>query len=109
MNDTIALTTGWAAETPAGSADTVYRRVFALQPLDYCARYVLHVEASAVQVRVRLRDEDVASRAAPLQADVTDFLSLDDNRLELWVTGNAAGAGPGDVWLEAVPCDETPL
>jgi hypothetical protein len=106
VNDTIELDSGWTLETSVGSNDAVYRCIFELQPLDYCARYLLHIDTPADQLRVRLRGEDIASGPAPFQADVTDYLSLDDNQLELIVLGNAAGEGPGDVWLEAVPCDE---
>src|SRR5690606_34193864 len=73
----------------------VYRNQFELTPLDWCARYVLHVRTKA-PVTVLLRGETVASGDAPeATADVTDWVNLDDNLLEIW-----SSVEPGAVWLE---------
>lgn len=96
----ISLDEGWLCETVEGGR--AWRRSFALEPLDFCARYLLHVDSAPGLLTVRLRGEVVAQAvAAGTPVDVTDFVSLDENELVL-----CTGEGEiGRVWLQAVPCD----
>ena len=114
MTTIIRLENGWDNATVRtsigdGATDTrmvsqVCRRRFALTPLDFCARYWLHVESAPGPLTVVLRGEVVAHGiAAGTPVDVTDFVSLDDNLLEL---STPAEGDLGAVWLQALPCDD---
>jgi len=115
----IRLDGGWDCETVRanagdGATDTVLvslvcRRRFELAPVDFCARYLLHVDAAPGPLTIILRGEVVAHNvAAGALVDVTDFVSLDDNLLELRVDSDAMlrEGRFGGVWLQAVPCEE---
>lgn len=82
------------------------QRRFALQPTGYCVRYVIDIESAPPTTQVYVNDQRVASGEAP-RADITDYVALGENRLNLRVDCAADGdCAIGAVRLLQIPCDE---
>ncbi|MBZ0290607.1 MAG: hypothetical protein K8I30_23485 [Anaerolineae bacterium] len=78
---------------------------FDLDPIgEVCLRFVLHIDAAPVGTTVDLNrwHMSITPENQPFIADVTDFVTLEDNvlLLQLRETGMV-----GAVWLERVPCE----
>jgi hypothetical protein len=90
-----------------GQADTVHlQKKFDLEPIgDVCLRFLLHVDAApeATAVYVNGWHGGTLQKGQSLNADVTDYVTLDGNVLLLKVTKPGRF---GDVYLQPVPCDE---
>jgi len=81
------------------------RRTFDLEPIgEVCLRFFLHIEAAPDETAVTMNGWNVGKVSAgqPLMADVTDFVTLEDNVLLLVVHQKGKF---GDVWVARVPCE----
>jgi hypothetical protein len=81
------------------------QKMFELEPIgEVCLRFFLHIEAAPNDTTVTMNGWDVGkvSSGQPMVADVTDFVTLEDNVLLLIV--NQKGRF-GEVWLARVPCE----
>lgn len=81
------------------------QRMFDLEPIgEVCLRFFLHIEAAPDDTTVTMNGWDVGRVQAGqlLVADVTDFVTLEDNALLLNV--NQQGRF-GEVWLARVLCE----
>jgi hypothetical protein len=90
-----------------GQAETIHlQRKFDLEPIgDVCIRIFLHLEAAPEATSVYVNGWHVGTSQSeqPLIADVTDYVTLQDNVLLLKVS--KAGR-LGAVSLQRIPCDE---
>jgi len=80
------------------------RRAFDLEPIgEVCLRFILHIDAAPDETTVQMNGwaVGVVQAGQPLVADVTDYVTLEDNGLVLTVHYNGTF---GDVWLARVPC-----
>ena len=79
---------------------------FDLAPFDFCIRYDLHVEDAPGMIILYINGRRMGEVApgAPFVFDVTDWVTLEDNRLTLRVTCGAAGKF-GRVYLQPHPCE----
>ncbi len=86
-----------ATELPAQ-----YEFRFDLPPMtDQCLRYWLHIEPAPAQAVVSLNDYLLeAQTGKSFSADVTDFVTLDDNVLRVGEIQRELRR----VWLQPVPC-----
>lgn len=73
---------------------------FVLDPVPYCVRYRLQIDVLPSGALVKLRDTVIATGdGGTLDLDVTDWLSLDDNTLD--ITGESVRG----VRLVQTPCE----
>ncbi|MFO7321775.1 MAG: hypothetical protein DIU68_008595 [Chloroflexota bacterium] len=100
------LDAGWQCEERDGAL--VCRAAFWLDPLDVCARYLLHVEGAERAYRLVLRGLAVDGHVGDLLLDVTEHVMLEDNTLEMMWSGTSLSANPPlqALTLRAVPCEE---
>lgn len=102
----------WSPSQPdrEGGRTLIFWHDFWLEPLDYCARYILHIDNVPGAVDVYFDgDQPVGGgSAAPIALDVTDVVALETNRLRLRLDLDTVKPDGrfGKVWLEAVPCDD---
>jgi hypothetical protein len=96
----------WVLE-PSAPDHLSFRRDFDLEPLDICVRYALHLDGVPGPVMVELGGAAVGGPGEHV-IDVTDHVALEDNQLVLTLDLSGARSGDrfGDVWLEAIPCDD---
>jgi hypothetical protein len=81
------------------------RHTFDLEPIsEICLRFYLHIDSSPDGTIVHLNRWQVGPTQSdqPFIADVTDYVSLEDNLLLLDI--NTTGT-LGNIWLERVPCE----
>jgi hypothetical protein len=81
------------------------RRMFDLEPIgEVCLHFILHIEAAPDDTTVKMNvwDVGIVQAGHSLIADVTDYVTLEDNVLLLTVSQKAIF---GEVWLERVPCE----
>lgn len=89
---------------PDGWAAWLERR-FDLQPLDVCVHYELSIAAAPEGVELSVNGRQFGAIAAPCQIDITDYVTLDENRIAFRVLRGAEGVF-GAVRLAAVPCED---
>jgi hypothetical protein len=89
---------------PEGWAAWLERR-FDLQPTDMCVRYTLRIEATPDGAALSVNGRQFGVIDAPCSVDVTDYVTLDENRIAFRVLSGANGAF-GALRLTAVPCEE---
>ena len=89
---------------PEGWAAWLERR-FDLQPLDYCVHYELRIAAVPDGAELSVNGRQFGAIAAPCHIDITDYVTLDENRIAFRVLSGAEGVF-GAVRLAAVPCEE---
>jgi hypothetical protein len=81
------------------------RRMFDLEPIgDVCLRFFLHIDAAPDDTTIKMNAWEVGKveNGQVFIADVTDFVTLEDNVLLLSVTRSGKF---GSMWLERVPCE----
>lgn len=81
------------------------RRSVDLEPIeDVCIRYWLCIEAAPNETQVWINKVDLGRTVdgEVFNADVTDYVSLEDNEL-LFVVSRQGSFG--NVWIERVPCE----
>lgn len=79
-------------------------RTFDLPPMDdICLNYVLSISQTPDRVELHLNGRNLGMISAPLEIDVTDMVTLDENRIAFRVPCDAEGQF-GDIRLRAVPC-----
>ncbi len=88
---------------PQGWAAWLERR-FDLQPLDYCVHYELNIAVVPEGAQLSVNGRQFGVLAAPCRVDITDYVTLDENRIAFRVLSGATG-GFGDIRLTAVPCE----
>ncbi|MDX2141690.1 MAG: hypothetical protein SF123_26620 [Chloroflexota bacterium] len=101
----IARLADWqfAPRYPEGWAAWLEKR-FNLTPLDECVHYELRIEAVPTGAQLSVNGRQFGAVAAPATYDITDYVTLDDNRLAFRVESGADGAF-GAVRLAAIPCE----
>jgi hypothetical protein len=87
---------------PEGWAAWLERR-FYLHPTRECVRYQLSIAAVPSGAQLSLNGRQLGSVSAPATFDVTDYVTLDENRIAFRVESGAQGAF-GEVKLLAVSC-----
>ena len=107
MNDGVVLPrlSHWTPRSLAQGEKVELRQVFDLEPIgEVCLRFLLHIEAVPDERTVSMNSWDVAvgESGQGLVADVTDYVTLEDNVLLLTVNQNGIF---GEVRLERVPCE----
>ena len=77
---------------------------FSLNILDYCVHYDLYLEGfpEDTQVTIGTYTIDIQISNNIFRADVTEFVTLDDNEIQIVMP---AGTAIGAVYLKAVPCE----
>jgi hypothetical protein len=81
--------------------------IFDLDPIgELCLRFVLHIDNVPAGTTIDLNRWHIGITPDnhAFIADVTDYVTLEDNVLRLTVRQSGAF---GAVWLERVPCEET--
>lgn len=89
---------------PEGWAAWLEHR-FDLQPLDSCVHYELTVAAAPEGAELSVNGRQFGAIAAPCRIDITDYVTLDENRIAFRVLSGAAGEF-GAVRLTAVSCED---
>ncbi|MBC7810665.1 MAG: hypothetical protein H7175_05935 [Burkholderiales bacterium] len=95
-------------EILGGAADRklTFERVFSLEATDFCVRYRLHIDQLPEGASVYIGDLCIDEGAVgSLDTDVTDCLTLDDNRLIIHLLHGGAVSG---IRLLQIACDENP-
>ena len=90
----------------SGDKTVWLRKDFWLHPLDVCVRYHLTIELPSLPLDVYVNGHVAGSCAASSEVDVTDYVTLDRNRLALKVV--TVGSGSlllKRIVLRAVPCE----
>lgn len=102
----IRLDTDWICD--AGDDALACRAGFWLEPLDVCARYLLHLNDAERPYRLRLGGLTTDVDAGSTELDVTEYVMLEDNLLVLTWAGAGGDARPpiGAVWLQAIACED---
>lgn len=85
---------GWAAWL---------ERRFYLHPTSECVRYQLSIAAVPSGAQLSVNGRQLGSVSAPATFDVTDYVTLDENRIAFRVESGAQGAF-GEVKLLAISC-----
>ncbi|MEM6528718.1 MAG: hypothetical protein AAF653_10515 [Chloroflexota bacterium] len=80
---------------------------FDLEPAEMCVRYELQIENAPPTTKVYVNDNLIAESAGEiLRLDITDYVSLDKNRLSLRVDCVADREHQFEaVYLVQIPCD----
>jgi hypothetical protein len=89
----------WSADRQQA---VLLKRVFELEPTDYCVNYLLDVAAAPAGTRLYLNGELVG--IMPGSVDITLNVALGENDIVLHVEPGAVGQFAG-VALRPVPCD----
>jgi hypothetical protein len=92
------------ARFPEGWAAWLEKR-FSLQPTDTCVRYLLHLASVPAGAELSVNGRRFGVISTPCAINVTDYVTLDENRIAFRVLSGAEGVF-GDVRLSAVPCEE---
>ena len=95
----------WTRHSLAQGETVELRYLFDLEPIgEVCLRFFLHIDAAPGATTVKMNEWDVATMqdGQGLVADVTDFVTLEDNMLLLRVSQSGTF---GQVWLERIPCE----
>ncbi|MEO8612158.1 MAG: hypothetical protein ABI690_29960 [Chloroflexota bacterium] len=89
------------------NGEILYRsHAFDLDPIaEVCLRFVLHIDFApdAITVNMNRWQVGITQIGQPFVADVTDYVTLEDNVMLLNV--NQPGSF-GAIWLDRVPCEE---
>ena len=89
---------------PIGWAAWLERR-FNLYPTDTCVHYALSIAAAPDGAELSVNGRQFGAVSAPCQIDITDFVTLEENRIAFRVQSGAVGRFEG-VRLTAVPCED---
>lgn len=89
---------------PAGWAAWLERR-FNLYPTDTCVHYELSIAAVPDGTELSVNGRQFGAISAPCRIDITDFVTLDENRISFRVYSGATGRFEA-VRLTAVPCED---
>ncbi len=103
--DRFSTLADWTQHSFAQGETVELRQVFDLEPIgEVCLRFFLHIEAAPDDTTVKMNAWDVGmiQDGQSLIADITDYVTLDDNVLLLTVCQNGIF---GEVRLERVPCE----
>lgn len=87
---------------PDGWAVWLERR-FTLHPTSECVRYELSITAAPSGAQLSMNGKAYGSVSAPTTYDVTDDVTLDENRIAFRVESGAEG-GFGEIRLRAIAC-----
>ena len=79
-------------------------REFDLPLQDVCITYELHVDAAPVGTHLTINGRDFGEIETPFVFDVTDMVTLEDNRIAFRVMHGASGRF-GAVSMVAIPCE----
>ena len=81
------------------------RGVF-LEPTEQCVSYVLHIDSAPGRVLLNVNGRRLGyfDGVHAFEFDITDYVALEDNTLELHVDCGAPGSF-GRVYLEQAPCE----
>ena len=104
----IPLDEDWQFDSQADDHVVTARQMFWLEPVDFCVRYFLHVDAEPQVVGVVLNGHDieVVPQVGTLVLDVTDYVALEENTIALRVARQ--GGAFGGIRLQAVACEDCP-
>jgi hypothetical protein len=80
-------------------------RRFDLHPIDTCVHYVLSIDAAPEGTALSVNGRQFGAISAPCRIDITDFVTLDENRIAFRVHSGSTGRF-GTVRLTAVPCED---
>jgi hypothetical protein len=93
----------FAPRYPEGWAAWLEKR-FMLTAQDVCVRYELRIEAVPAGAQLSVNGRQFGVVAAPAVYDITDYVTLDENRLAFRVESGAEGMF-GAIRLVATPCE----
>ena len=79
-------------------------RDFDLPLQDVCITYELHIDAAPVGTHLMINGRDFGEIETPFVFDVTDCVTLEENRIALRVMHGASGRF-GAVSMVAIPCE----
>jgi hypothetical protein len=94
--------TDWSSDRQHARQIAWLKRIFELEPTDYCVNYVLHVEAAPHGTHAYVNGELIGT--LPSDIDITLNVALGENEILLQVESNAPGRFVG-VELRPVPCE----
>lgn len=107
----VADISAWSAERRFDDTwAALLSTTFFIQPVDACISYWLSFAHTCVEVILYINDRRVGAFTGEALVDVTDYVWLDDNVLQLRVDcGDCASDGQfGEISLLMTPCDEHP-
>lgn len=99
----------WTVANSAHTGVDWFRRHFTLMPMDGCVRYLLQIEVVPENLTVYINGKKVSDTRTKqdFKADVTDYVTLDENIIALRLTprSNNAGGSFEKIGLQPIPCE----
>jgi hypothetical protein len=86
------------------------RRSLQIAPMEFCQRYHVLIDQAPPNCKLYVNNQLIAVYTVgdddpPFDLDITDYLTLGENKLECRVECDAGGKFEG-VWLQSVPCSD---